>query len=199
MLRLTKFIHVLGLDEFCCVGLDEFCMCSKMIYTLMKPSHLLIMQSQTSSICRSHPLFPLLRDLIIADMNFHSPSFPFALIANLPTDFDRLLQNYLARNPPAAGRAGEAGTAVRGVVLDALRYAHSALIEKIRSRKRQEGYEVEEEPGPRKPLSAIEDFCERFDRAVKNTMAPPPPVSDHPHMITLPLLSDDFSCSFSTE
>ena len=37
-----------------------------------------------SSAFRSHPLFPLLRDLIIADMNFHTPSFPFQLIANLP-------------------------------------------------------------------------------------------------------------------
>ncbi len=30
-----------------------------------------------SSAFRSHPLFPLLRDLVIADMNFHSPTFPF--------------------------------------------------------------------------------------------------------------------------
>jgi hypothetical protein len=37
-----------------------------------------------SSAFRSHPLFPLLRDLIIADLNFHTPSFPFQLIANLP-------------------------------------------------------------------------------------------------------------------
>ena len=37
-----------------------------------------------SSAFRTHPLFPLLRDLIIADMNFHTPSFPFQLIANLP-------------------------------------------------------------------------------------------------------------------
>ena len=79
-----------------------------------------------SSAFRSHPLFPLLRDLIIADMNFHTPSFPFQLIANLPTDFDRLLQNYLQRNPPASNYQGS--EAVQGVIMDALKYAHSALI-----------------------------------------------------------------------
>ena len=39
------------------------------------------------------------------------------------------------------------------------------LSEKIKSRKLKEGHEE-----PAKPLSAIEDFCERFDRAVKNTI-----------------------------
>ena len=55
-----------------------------------------------SQVFRSHPLFPLLRDVIIADMNFHTPSFPFQLIANLPLDFNRLVQNYLQRNPQLA-------------------------------------------------------------------------------------------------
>lgn len=44
-----------------------------------------------SSAFRSHPLFPLLRDLIIADMNFHEPSFPHSLIRDLPSDFNKLL------------------------------------------------------------------------------------------------------------
>ncbi|ELU07975.1 hypothetical protein CAPTEDRAFT_207287 [Capitella teleta] len=130
-----------------------------------------------SSAFRSNPLFPLLRDLIIADMNFHSPSFPFALIANLPADFDRLLQNYLSRNPPANGNQSQ--ESIQGVVLDALKYAHSALIEKIRRRKIKEGYEE-----PTKSINAIEDFCERFDRAVKNNgmtpqLPPPLPAQDH--------------------
>ncbi len=83
--------------------------------------------SDRSSCFRSHPLFPLLRDLIIADMNFHTPSFPFALIANLPVDFDRLLQNYLQRNPPAASQMCQED-AVMGVIMDALKFAHGALI-----------------------------------------------------------------------
>ena len=48
-----------------------------------------LVMSDGSSAFRSHPLFPLLRDLIIADMNFHTPSFPFQLISNLPQDFSR--------------------------------------------------------------------------------------------------------------
>lgn len=81
-----------------------------------------------SSAFRSHPLFPLLRDLIIADMNFYSPAFPFALISNLPTDFDRLLQNFMNRNPPTGNR--RTSQAVENVVTDALKYAHRALIGK---------------------------------------------------------------------
>ena len=82
--------------------------------------------SDRSNAFRSHPLFPLLRDLIIADMNFASPTFPFQLIANLPVDFDKLLSNYFQRNPLSTHY--EANQAVEKVIMDALRYAHKALI-----------------------------------------------------------------------
>ena len=78
---------------------------------------------------RTHPLFPLLRDLIIADMNFAAPTFPFQLIANLPGDFDKLLQNYLNRNQPSRHLPIDPQTDV--VIMDALRYAHQSLISKI--------------------------------------------------------------------
>ena len=127
-----------------------------------------------SSAFRSHPLFPLLRDLVIADMNFHSPTFPFQvsfvisnyrkmyfltskfwscqrcfticqttchkyeihevtslfqLISNLPADFNKLLQNYMQRNPASANyRMNEA---MDNVIMDALRYAHKAFIGNI--------------------------------------------------------------------
>jgi len=82
-----------------------------------------------SNAFRSHPLFPLLRDLIIADMNFSTPNFPYQLISNLPADFDKLLQNFLHRNPPAGNY--QANFAVESVVMDALKYAHHCLIGKI--------------------------------------------------------------------
>ncbi len=82
-----------------------------------------------TSAFRSHPLFPLLRDLIIADMNFYSPAFPFALIANLPQDFERLLSNYQLRNPASSNRRNN--QSIENVVTDALRYAHRALIGKL--------------------------------------------------------------------
>ena len=82
--------------------------------------------SDRSNAFRSHPLFPLLRDLIVADMNFSTPTFPFQLIANLPQDFDKLLSNYFQRNPPTTKY--ETNTAVENVVVDALRYAHKSLI-----------------------------------------------------------------------
>jgi hypothetical protein len=79
-----------------------------------------------SNAFRSHPLFPLLRDLIIADMNFSTPNFPYQLISNLPADFDKLLQNFLHRNPPAGNY--QTNFAVESVVMDALKYAHHCLI-----------------------------------------------------------------------
>lgn len=79
-----------------------------------------------STAFRSHPLFPLMRDLIIADMNFHTPTFPFQLIANLPTDFGRLLHNYVVRNPGVNLDQGD--PAVHSVFMDGLKFAHSTLI-----------------------------------------------------------------------
>jgi len=80
-----------------------------------------------SRVFRSHPLFPLLRDIIITDMNFHTSSFPFQLIANLPSDFNRLVQNYIERNPRLAS-VTVTDQHVDSVVVDALSYAHAALI-----------------------------------------------------------------------
>lgn len=81
-----------------------------------------------SNAFRSHPLFPLLRDLIIADMNFSTPNFPYQLISNLPADFHKLLQNFLHRNPPQGNY--QTNSAVESVVMDALKYAHHCLIGK---------------------------------------------------------------------
>ena len=50
----------------------------------------------------------------------------FQLISNLPADFNKLLQNYMQRNPASANyRMNEA---VDNVIMDALRYAHKAFI-----------------------------------------------------------------------
>ena len=84
--------------------------------------------TDNSNAFRSHPLFPLLRDLCIADMNFASPSFPYQLISNLPTDFDKLLQNFLHRNPPSGNY--QTNFSVESVVMEALHFAHGSLIGK---------------------------------------------------------------------
>ena len=76
---------------------------------------------------RSHPLFPLLRDLVIADMNFEAPSFPYPLIAGLPRSFDRLISNYFSCTANNANTASVDPSA-DAIVMDALRYAHSALL-----------------------------------------------------------------------
>ncbi|XP_052253782.1 uncharacterized protein LOC127860064 isoform X1 [Dreissena polymorpha] len=122
-----------------------------------------------SNAFRSHPLFPLLRDLIIADMNFSTPNFPYQLISNLPADFDKLLQNFLHRNPPAGNY--QTNFAVESVVMDALKYAHHCLIEKIRQKQDQEADKHGKSSS--KSLSAIEEFCEKFDKSVRNSYIKP--------------------------
>ncbi|XP_060576023.1 GATA zinc finger domain-containing protein 14-like isoform X2 [Ruditapes philippinarum] len=122
-----------------------------------------------SNAFRSHPLFPLLRDLIIADMNFSTPNFPYQLISNLPADFDKLLQNFLHRNPPAGNY--QTNFAVESVVMDALKYAHHCLIEKIRQKQDQDVDKHSKSTS--KSLSAIEEFCEKFDQSVRKSYIKP--------------------------
>lgn len=122
-----------------------------------------------SNAFRSHPLFPLLRDLIIADMNFSTPNFPYQLISNLPADFDKLLQNFLHRNPPAGNY--QTNFAVESVVMDALKYAHHCLIDKIRQKQEQESDKHNKSTS--KSLSAIEEFCEKFDQSVRKSYIKP--------------------------
>jgi len=77
---------------------------------------------------RSHPLFPLLRDLVIADMNFEAPSFPYPLIAGLPKSFNRLISNYFSCTSSHSANTANLDPSLDPVVMDALRYAHSALL-----------------------------------------------------------------------
>lgn len=78
---------------------------------------------------QTHYLFSLLRDLIIADMNYNTSKFPFSLISNLPTDFDRLLQNYFAQNPELEHHRQH--PQVDKLVMEALRHAHRTLLGRI--------------------------------------------------------------------
>ncbi|KAL8564683.1 hypothetical protein ACOMHN_004177 [Nucella lapillus] len=76
---------------------------------------------------RSHPLFPLLRDLVIAGMNFDDPRFYYQqLLCMLPRDFEKLLQNFLQRNPPAGDY--QSNFAAESVLMDSLRLAHASLV-----------------------------------------------------------------------
>ena len=74
----------------------------------------------------AHPLYNLLKDLVIADMNFSNPSFPFDLILHLPETFERLLHNYFTRNPGIS--LAHVHPVAHPIILDSLRQAHNSLI-----------------------------------------------------------------------
>ena len=88
-----------------------------------------IVQDNSSTAFRSHPLFELLRDLTIADQNLLRPNFPYHQILNLPEDFNKLLQNFIHRNP-AAGNYHTNNPALDDVMMRSLRLAHHSLIGK---------------------------------------------------------------------
>lgn len=84
---------------------------------------------ESNSAYRSHPLYPLLRDLVIAGMNFDDPKFHYQqLLSLLPHDFEKLLQNFLHRNPPSGNY--QSNYSVESVLMDSLRLAHSYLVGK---------------------------------------------------------------------
>lgn len=86
-----------------------------------------LIMDEGNSAYRSHPLFPLLRDLVIAEMNFDNPRFHYQqLLSLLPNDFNKLLQNFLHRNPPSGHY--QSNQAVESVIMDSLRLAHGNLL-----------------------------------------------------------------------
>lgn len=86
-----------------------------------------LIMDEGNSAYRSHPLFPLLRDLVVAEMNFDNPRFHYQqLLSLLPNDFHKLLQNFLHRNPPTGHY--QSNEAVESVIMDSLRLAHSNLV-----------------------------------------------------------------------
>lgn len=124
---------------------------------------------------RSHPLFPLLRDLVIAEMNFDNPRFHYQqLLSLLPNDFHKLLQNFLHRNPPSGHY--QSNQAVESVIMDSLRLAHSNLVDKIRLRQEMEKMKANSSAS----LRSMEEFCQKFDHSVNGPMARPMPNSVGP-------------------
>lgn len=99
----------------------------------LHPSRLIqeIMTNSPSSAFRTHPLFPLLRDVIIADMNFSNGSYPQTLMASLPDTYEKLVHGFQSRNHVlGVGAISSPNPLVEQVVVDALKYAHQCLLGK---------------------------------------------------------------------
>ncbi|CAL1531219.1 unnamed protein product [Lymnaea stagnalis] len=129
-----------------------------------------LIMDEGNSAYRSHPLFPLLRDLVIAEMNFDNPQFHCQqLLSHLPNDFHKLLQNFLHRNPPSGHY--QSNQAVESVIMDSLRLAHSNLVDKIRHRQEIEKMKANSSAS----LRSMEEFCQKFDHSVNGPMARPVP------------------------
>ncbi|BFZ22761.1 hypothetical protein BsWGS_25800 [Bradybaena similaris] len=129
-----------------------------------------LIMDEANSAYRSHPLFPLLRDLVIAEMNFDNPRFHYQqLLSLLPHDFHKLLQNFLHRNPPSGHY--QSNQAVESVIMDSLRLAHSNLVDKITHRQEMEKMKANSSAS----LRSMEEFCQKFDHSVTGPMGRPGP------------------------
>ncbi|XP_014666189.1 PREDICTED: uncharacterized protein LOC106808122 isoform X2 [Priapulus caudatus] len=119
--------------------------------------------------CRSHPLYPLLRDMVLVDDTFDRPSSPIHLLYSLPSDLNALIQKYLDKNPPAANKkavSGKCDQNMERVFMESLRLTHESVMRKIEHRRSLE----KEGKLFSRSSNAIDDFFERFDKTLKNNM-----------------------------
>ncbi|KAK4323045.1 hypothetical protein Pmani_006229 [Petrolisthes manimaculis] len=87
---------------------------------------------QTNKAFRSHRLFPLLKDLAITDHYYMKNVFT-PLISYLPESTDELVSLYLKRHPKSTSthESDWHSPALDAVILDAVKYTHRSLLEKI--------------------------------------------------------------------
>ncbi|XP_078661006.1 uncharacterized protein LOC144905287 isoform X2 [Branchiostoma floridae x Branchiostoma belcheri] len=140
---------------------------------------------------KSHAIFPLLRDLFITWRDCDKMAVPTALFSALPQDFDTLLQNFLKSHPPplvTVTDAADLTPAVERVIHDAARCAHKALLQKLTRRPPSAAVSplghppaplpttrVHQAPPARQEevYTAIQEFCDRFEKATKEQQLSP--------------------------
>ncbi|XP_042867398.1 uncharacterized protein LOC122250136 [Penaeus japonicus] len=122
---------------------------------------------------RSHPLFPLLKDLSVADYYFDKAAFNIGpLLSYLPTSTEDLVSLYLRRNPEVAQsyrchQTSSHSPAVDAVLLDAIAYAHSCLLEKVSTQAAQLAATVEAEAADTE--AAVEEMCQRYMEVIRSS------------------------------
>ncbi|XP_037801199.1 homeobox protein Meis2-like [Penaeus monodon] len=141
---------------------------------------------------RSHPLFPLLKDLSVADYYFEKAVFNIGpLLSYLPTSTEDLVSLYLRRNPDVAQsyrchQTSSHSPAVDAVLLDAIAYAHSCLLEKVSTQAAKLAATVEAEAADTE--AAVEEMCQRYMEVIRSStplhlfqpLADEPPTSADP-------------------
>ncbi|XP_071515372.1 uncharacterized protein [Panulirus ornatus] len=118
---------------------------------------------------RSHPLFPLLKDLAVADNYFDKASFSVApLLAFLPTSTEELVCLYRRRNPEVGHATAITHTpAVDAVIMDAIVYAHTSLLGKVTSHAAKLTASVESEVAEMDAL--VDEMCHKYMGAVRSS------------------------------
>ncbi|XP_045587592.1 uncharacterized protein [Procambarus clarkii] len=126
-----------------------------------------------STAFRTHPLFPLLRDLTVTDHYYDKGSVNVALLLGyLPSSTNELVEMYLRRHPEAARAYQNPITsadtkAVDAVILEAIAYAHASLLEKIADSTAELSKAVEAETA--EVEAAVEVMCQRFTKVVRSS------------------------------
>ncbi|XP_047501614.1 homeobox protein Meis1-like [Penaeus chinensis] len=151
---------------------------------------------------RSHPLFPLLKDLSVADYYFEKAAFNIGpLLSYLPTSTEDLVTLYFRRNPDVAQsyrchQTSSHSPAVDAVLLDAIAYAHSCLLEKVSTQAAKLAATVEAEAADTE--AAVEEMCQRYMEVIRSStplhlfqpLADEPPTSADPPGLESDHLSD---------
>nr|XP_053629749.1 uncharacterized protein LOC128686743 isoform X1 [Cherax quadricarinatus] len=122
---------------------------------------------------RSHPLFPLLKDLAVTDYYFDKANFNVApLLSFLPPSTEDLVTLYLRRNPEAAQayqnkHASPRTQTIDAVIFDAVTYAHASLMKRVVTQVTKLSEVMEAEPA--EVEEAVEDLCQRYIEVVRSS------------------------------
>ncbi|CAL4069942.1 unnamed protein product [Meganyctiphanes norvegica] len=115
---------------------------------------------ESSPAFKSHPLYPLLRDLATADYYFDHADFDVApLMAFLPSSPIDMIKFYRERHPEAKKHNEQfdyQSEAIDCVIMDAIHFAHKNLLDRVRNLQLQAAEEVNAE------VAATEEVVENF-------------------------------------
>ncbi|XP_050716592.1 uncharacterized protein LOC126998660 [Eriocheir sinensis] len=139
-----------------------------------------VVMNLNTCVFRSHPLFPLLRDLAVVDHYYDKAAFNLApLLSFLPQNTEEMVALYLRRNPQAAldPREDLYSPAVDGVVLDAVAYTHRSLLEKVKSAQRTSATKDWAKEGQREG-SGVEKMYDRYVSVLRSSTPIPPTMTD---------------------
>lgn len=138
------------------------------------PKHSLIQMvalDKSTNAFKSHPLYPLLRDLATADYYFDHVDFDVApLLAFLPSSPREMIKVFLEQHPEANKNNKHydyQSDAIDSVIMDAIHFAHKTLLDRVRKLQMNAVEDINAELASTEEV--VETFCKQFMDVIKGS------------------------------